>query len=173
MLAAMPTEPGPMQKPDCFSRIFSLRSGAGVTSLWLPLFDVGRAAAANISRSTFLHLPVMPNRCIARMTLTWLQAPRPRWVGGNAPVAAVYSALALPSLARKPQSPHRAHDRHLAPGIAAARRRNVAVALRLSAIIVAKILMWSCRRASLRPVFRGARSDPLRSVNSLALRPWR
>ena len=53
MLAAMPTEPGPMQKPDCFSRIFSLRSGAGVTSLWLPLFDVGRAAATNINCNTF------------------------------------------------------------------------------------------------------------------------
>jgi hypothetical protein len=33
-----------------------------------------------------------------------------RWVGGNVPVAAVCSALALPSLARKTQSPHHAHD---------------------------------------------------------------
>ena len=39
---------------------------------------------------------------------------------------AVYSALTLPSLARK-QSPHRAHDRHRIPQVTAARRRNVAV----------------------------------------------
>src|SRR6516164_212964 len=85
---------------DCFSRNFSLLGGVGGNVPMATVILVGRAAATNISRSTFLHLPVMPNRCIARMTLTWLQAPRPRWVGGNAPVAAVYSALALPSLAR-------------------------------------------------------------------------
>jgi len=48
-----------------FPGIFPHRRWVGVTSLWPPLFDVGRTVATNISRSTFLHLPVIPNRLIA------------------------------------------------------------------------------------------------------------
>ena len=55
----------------------------------------------------------------------------PRWVGGNVPRAADYSASALPSLTRDTQSPHRAHDRDLVPGIAASRRLDAAISQRL------------------------------------------
>ena len=41
-----------------FPEIFPLTDGAGVTSLWPPLFDVGRTVATNISRSTFPAQPV-------------------------------------------------------------------------------------------------------------------
>jgi hypothetical protein len=57
--------------------------------------------------------------------------------------------VCLFSFACDAQSLHHTHHRHRIPQVTAARRRNVAVALRLSAIIVAKILMWSCKRTSL------------------------
>ena len=50
-----------------FPGIFPHRRWVGVTSLWPPLFDVGRTVATNISRPTFLHLPAMPNRFITRI----------------------------------------------------------------------------------------------------------
>jgi|SRR6516165_2587844 hypothetical protein len=65
---------------DCFPENFPPRR-AGVTSLWLPLFDVSRAAATNISRGTFLHLPAMPNRFITRITVIAFHKSPPRGVG--------------------------------------------------------------------------------------------
>jgi len=70
-----------LQNLDCFTRNFSSPRWVGVTSLWPPLSDVGRTVATNISRSTFLHLPVIPNRLIARMTDIAFHCSPPRGVG--------------------------------------------------------------------------------------------
>jgi hypothetical protein len=50
-----------------------------------------------------------------------------RWVGVTSLCLPVNSATGFLSFTSEAQSPHRAHDRDLAPGIAAAWRRNVAI----------------------------------------------